>query len=62
MPLTSNDTGSAPQDQPNSTTALNGGAGIRCLNNSSLDSRLGTLNGVGGPLSLTASCVNSLIP
>jgi hypothetical protein len=57
-----NDSGAAPQDQPNSTVANNLGFGIRCLNNSSADGRQGTLNGNSGPQSFAATCVNSLLP
>jgi hypothetical protein len=57
-----NDTGSAPQDQPNSTTALNLGFGVSCGSNSYADGRQGTLNGALGPQSFAPSCVNSLLP
>ncbi|OGA21888.1 MAG: hypothetical protein A3I02_15840 [Betaproteobacteria bacterium RIFCSPLOWO2_02_FULL_67_26] len=57
-----NDSGSAPQDQPNNTITNNAGVGVRCLNNSSADGRQGTLNGNGGPQGFDTSCVNSLIP
>jgi parallel beta-helix repeat protein len=56
------DSGGAPQDLPNNTITNNAGFGIRCLNNSSADGRLGTLNGNSGPQSFAPSCVNSLIP
>ena len=59
------DGGTAVQDQPNSTTANNGAAGILCGINSFLDGRQGTLNGItGGPLNIVpnSGCVNSLIP
>lgn len=58
-----NDSGSAPQDQPNNTTANNAGFGIRCSINSYADGRQGTLNGNSGAQNFVdASCVNSLIP
>jgi hypothetical protein len=57
-----NDTGSAPQDQPNNTITNNGRFGIACSINSSADGRLGTLNGTLGPQSFDPICVNSLIP
>jgi hypothetical protein len=57
-----NDSGSTPQDQPNTTSANNGGFGINCLLNSSADGRQGTLNGNAGAQSFAASCSNSLIP
>lgn len=57
-----NDTGSAPQDQPNNTVTNNGRWGITCAVNSSVDGRPGTLNGASGPQGFDSSCVNSLIP
>lgn len=56
------DSGTAPQDQPNTTSANNGGFGIICLNNSSADGRPGTLNGNLGVKSFALSCTDSLVP
>lgn len=56
-----NDSGSNPEDQPNTTTALNAGHGISCSMNSYVDGRQGTLSGVAGNTTFAASCVNSLL-
>jgi hypothetical protein len=57
-----NDTGGAPQDQPNSTAANNTLSGVSCQLNSYADGRQGTLNGNLGPQNFGASCSNSVIP
>jgi parallel beta helix pectate lyase-like protein len=57
-----NDTGTTIFDLPNSTTSNNSGFGVRCTTNSYANGRLGSINGVSGPTSFTASCINSLIP
>lgn len=56
------DTGTNISDLPNSTTANNGGFGIRCFINSYADGRLGSLNGNSGATSFPADCINSLLP
>lgn len=57
-----NDAGSAPHDQPNTTTANNAGFGISCSINASADGRQGSLNGNAGPRDFSGSCANSLNP
>jgi parallel beta-helix repeat protein len=57
-----NDTGVAPQDQPNTTSANNAGFGLNCALNSYADGRQGTLNGNLGAQNFAANCANSLIP
>ena len=47
---------------PNSTTLNNSHAGIRCRGNSSVDGRLGSLNGNKGTKDVDPSCVDSLKP
>lgn len=56
-----NDSGSDPDDQPNTTTTLNAGHGIYCSNNSYVDGRQGTLAGVAGNAFFASTCVNSLL-
>jgi parallel beta-helix repeat protein len=56
------DTGSGIFDSPNTTNVNNVGVGIRCVINSYGDGRIGTLNGVSGPFSFAANCVNSTSP
>ena len=56
------DTGSGIFDAPNTTNVNNVGVGIRCVINSYGDGRIGTLNGVSGPFSFAANCVNSTSP
>ncbi len=47
---------------PNSTTSNNSRAGIRCRGNSSVEGRLGSLNGEEGVKDIDPSCVDSLKP
>lgn len=47
---------------PNSTGSNNGGVGIRCAGNSSVDGQLGSLNGSKGAKNIDPSCVVSLKP
>jgi len=47
---------------PNSTSSNNSGAGVRCRGNSSVDGRLGSLNGEEGVKDIDPSCVDSLKP
>ena len=56
------DTGTGIFDAPNTTKVNNVGVGIRCVINSYGDGRIGTLNGVSGPFSFAANCVNATIP
>ena len=56
------DTGTGIFDLPNTTKVNNVGVGIRCAINSYGDGRIGTLNGVSGPFSFAANCVNATIP
>jgi parallel beta-helix repeat protein len=56
------DSGSGIFDTPNSTTANNGGFGLRCFINSYADGRLGTLNGASGQTDFGSGCINSTIP
>lgn len=49
-------------DNPNNTTVNNNGFGIRCVTNSSVDGRRGTLTGTSGPLVADGSCTNSTLP
>lgn len=55
-------TGTGIFDLQNSTTSPNGGVGIRCTRNSSVDGRLGSLNGSKGPREADASCSDGLAP
>lgn len=55
------DKGTGIFESPNTTTASNAQAGIRCAINSSAGGRLGTLNGNSGAKDFDASCVDSLI-
>jgi parallel beta-helix repeat protein len=48
-------------DLQNTTGSNNGGVGIRCGKNSSVDGRLGSVNGSKGPKEFDASCVDSLM-
>jgi len=48
--------------EPNSTTSNNGRAGIRCRGNSSVEGRLGSLNGKEGVKDIDSSCVDRLKP
>jgi parallel beta-helix repeat protein len=54
------DTGTGIFGSPNSTSNNNTGFGIRCLINSYVDGRLGSLNGNSGPTDFVAGCINSL--
>jgi parallel beta-helix repeat protein len=56
------DTGSGIFDSPNTTKVNNVGVGIRCVINSYGDGRIGTLNGVSGPFSFAANCINATSP
>jgi parallel beta-helix repeat protein len=56
------DTGSGIFDSPNITNVNNGGFGIGCAINSYGDGRRGTLNGVSGPFSFAANCINATSP
>jgi parallel beta-helix repeat protein len=56
------DTGTSIFDLPNSTTANNGGFGIRCANNSYANGHTGALAGNSGQTSFGGNCINSLIP
>ncbi len=47
---------------PNSTTSNNSRAGIRCRGNSSVEGRLGSLNGEEGVKDIGPSCIDSLKP
>lgn len=47
---------------PNSTESNNGGVGITCASNSSVDGRLGSLNGSKGAKDIDPSCADSLKP
>jgi hypothetical protein len=55
------DKGTGIFEAPNTTSAENSQAGIRCTVNSSVDGRIGTLNGKNGPKDFDASCVDSLM-
>ena len=55
-----NDAGLTPQDLPNNTVTNNGAYGIACLVNSSVDGRLGSLNGNQGAKAIGTSCSDSL--
>jgi parallel beta-helix repeat protein len=48
-------------ESPNTTTAGNTMVGIKCTTNSSVDGRVGTLNGKDGAKDFDSSCVDSLI-
>ncbi len=54
--------GSRITQLPNSTTSNNNGAGIWCSGNSSVDGRLGSLNGEEEVKDIDSSCVDSLKP
>jgi nitrous oxidase accessory protein NosD len=58
------DTGTAIDEAANTTAAgqENGGFGVNCQLNSSMNGRLGSLTGLGGATSVGGSCNNSLIP
>jgi parallel beta-helix repeat protein len=56
------DTGTGIFDAPNTTKVNNVGVGIRCVINSYGDGRIGTLNGVSGPFSFAANCINATSP
>jgi parallel beta-helix repeat protein len=56
------DTGSGIFDAPNTTNVNNAGFGIRCVINSYVDGRIGTLNGASGAVSFAANCVNATTP
>jgi hypothetical protein len=45
---------------PNETAGLNGGFGVRCLLNSSVDGELGTLTGATGATDFAKSCASGL--
>jgi nitrous oxidase accessory protein NosD len=50
-------------DSPNRTTVNNGLFGLRCFINSSVDGKIGTLNGASGATDIsTGGCINSTIP
>lgn len=55
-------TGTGIFDLPNSTGSNNSGVGIRCASNSSVDGRLGSLNGNKEAKDFDPSCVDSLKP
>ncbi|HWP59725.1 MAG TPA: right-handed parallel beta-helix repeat-containing protein [Candidatus Acidoferrales bacterium] len=55
-------TGTGIFDQPNTTGSPNGGVGVRCTRNSSVDGRLGNLNGSKGAREFEASCSDSTAP
>lgn len=55
-------TGTGIFDLPNSTASNNGALGIRCASNSTVDGRLGTLNGSKGVKDLDPTCVDNLRP
>jgi parallel beta-helix repeat protein len=54
------DKGTGIFESPNTTAAGNVQAGIRCAVNSSVDGRIGTLNGKNGAKDFDNSCVDSL--
>ncbi len=54
------DTGTTIFDLPNDTTSNNGGFGVRAFINSSVDGRIGTLNGATGQASIPVGNINSL--
>jgi parallel beta-helix repeat protein len=54
--------GSRITQLPNSTTSNNSGVGISCVSNSSVEGRLGSLNGDKGAKDVDPSCVVSLKP
>ncbi len=54
--------GSRITQLPNSTTSNNSGAGVWCSGNSSVDGRLGSLNGEEEVKDIDPSCVDSLKP
>ena len=54
--------GSRITQLPNSTTSNNSGAGHWCSSNSSVDGRLGSLNGEEGAKEIDPTCVDSLKP
>jgi parallel beta-helix repeat protein len=56
------DKGTGIFESPNTTNAGNAQFGIRCTVNSSVDGRLGTLNGSNGAKDFDNSCVDSLEP
>ena len=56
------DTGTGIYDSPNTTTANNGGAGIRCSIGSYAAGRLGTLTGAKGAKDFDTTCIDRLIP
>jgi parallel beta-helix repeat protein len=55
------DTGTGIFQAPNTTSAGNTQVGIKCTLNSTVDGRIGTLNGTSGAKDFDNSCVDSLI-
>jgi hypothetical protein len=57
-----NPTGTKNEDQPNTTTVLNGQSGLSASFGSYVQGRLGTLNGTSGASSFTHGATNNLTP
>ena len=55
-------TGTGIFELPNTTAANNNGVGLRCSGNSSVDGRLGSLNGSKGPKEFDSNCIDGLTP